>query len=131
MRQLEMSLEGLDVEKMRGEILQKIIMWQRFLKLENVDLNNKKIAYELTALTSMLRLSEYTLAEAITPIVLLALYVLMLSLSYNTQIRINFSTYLFSLSSAVKLASISENSTKTSVTLASDLWYHSIQPYKL
>ena len=94
-RQLQMAYKDVSTEDIKQQVLKKIKLWQQFLKMEDINLDNRRIAYELTAITSLLRFDEYKINEKTIPIVLLALYLLMLfsSHAYINKDNILVSSY--------------------------------------
>jgi len=57
---------------------QNLQLWLKLLDIENINLKNKKITYELTSITSILRMMLYKVDISTVPNILMALYVFML-----------------------------------------------------
>jgi len=118
MRQIQMAYKGVSLEDIEQQVLKIIILWQQFLKIGDINLNNKRLTYELTAITSLLRFCEPEIDEKIYPMMLLALYILMLIYSRITKGKIYIPRYTAMLELAKRLMLLLDNR-KTKMKLLS------------
>jgi len=85
-----------DIEKIKLELLELIAIWKDFLELHDLNLESKRLTYELTAITPLLRVSIPQLraieAKEI-PLALLALYFYILIYTKTRAKKIYFETY--------------------------------------
>jgi len=92
-RQLQIIDKDLDIDSIKAKIDNKIRIWREFLKIEERNLVNKRVTYELTALTSLFRFQNWETNEKVIPLQLFACYILMVFFSdYHTS---NFSVFTY------------------------------------
>lgn len=75
-RQMQLTYPRTCLDSIEQTVNGKIELWKKFLKIEDINLNNRLIAYKLTAITSLLRFNQSTIHEGLGPLLLLALYFL-------------------------------------------------------
>lgn len=75
--QIAISTKNKNIAEIKSALLEAINLWKSFLGIDRLNLNNKRLTYELTAITSLLRVESPLLrqmqAEKV-PLALLALY---------------------------------------------------------
>jgi len=102
--QLQRAYKERTPKRVREALMEKIRLWQGFLKIEDNVLENKQITHELTVLTGLLRVEAHAMDEKVVPLVLMALYVLMaLSPRRSRQASFVYS-YSVRLKTAMNLA---------------------------
>ncbi len=119
-RQMRMVEKNESLEVIKQQVMMKLKLWQQFLRIENITLKNRVITYELTAITTLLRIKENRINEKVIPIVLLALYILVLLFSRSNKNKIIVNTYVAVLNLAKKMIFLMDNR-KTKIALLSYL----------
>lgn len=79
-----------DMGKIKSELLESVELWKSFLEIDELNMENKRLTYELTAITSLLRTGsfELSLMEAKkVPAALLALYFYMILFSKTRKAK--------------------------------------------
>ncbi|MFC1804984.1 hypothetical protein ACFLZ3_04070 [Candidatus Omnitrophota bacterium] len=94
----QIALAGKDtaIAKIKSGLSDTLNLWRSFLKVDSLKMKNKRLTYELTVLTSMLRLENPRLRNMQpprVPLALLALYFYMLLFLKNQGARTYLRTY--------------------------------------
>lgn len=94
--QVTMATQDNDITKIKAELTGSVNLWKSFLEIDKLNLKARKLTYELTALTPLLRLENYYLSrmqERKVPLALLALYFYMLLFLQKRKTKIYLETY--------------------------------------
>lgn len=91
-QQLLMTKETEDINNIKSDLLKAVELWETFLKVDDLNMENKKITYELVVLTSLLR--SWDMLNQIDPVkipvALLGLYFYMLLFSQVNDLEIHY-----------------------------------------
>jgi len=112
MRQLQIAFGETDLSRIEPLVSQKLRFYKKFLDIGHISLRNKKISYEMTVLTSLLRLYMDKVNEKIAPLVLLATYILMIlhrSAANKTGNPVTIASYRSALSRGVGFIALGDN----------------------
>jgi len=94
--QISITAKNKNIAKIKSGLVKSVKLWKSFLKAGELDMENKKLTYELTVITSMLRMENLRLrnmkVEKI-PLALLALYFYMLLFVKTNGARTYLKTY--------------------------------------
>ena len=88
--QISLTTENKDINNIRTKLSESVELWKSFLKIDDLDLENQDLTYELTVLTSLLRVESLRLRRMEArqvPQTLLALYVYMILFSNNMPLK--------------------------------------------
>jgi len=79
-RQLLMTTKNKDINKIKSDLLKTVDLWKTFLKVNDLNMENKKITYELVVCTSLLRTWSILnrMKLSMVPVALLGLYFYMM-----------------------------------------------------
>ena len=94
--QISIATENADMTKIKSELLKSVELWRSFLKIDGLNMENRRMTYELMALTSLLRIGNLYLRQmevGKVPLALLALYFYMILFSKNRKIKTYLDTY--------------------------------------
>lgn len=94
--QMSIATEDEDTAKIKSELLEFVELWKSFLEIDKLNMENKRLTYELTAITSLLRAGSFELRqmeEKKIPLALLALYFYMILFSKERKIKTYVETY--------------------------------------
>lgn len=61
--QISIATENKDTAKIKSELVKSVELWKSFLKIDGLNMENKRMTYELTALTSLLRIGNFYLRQ--------------------------------------------------------------------
>ena len=95
--QISIATKNDDLTAIKLKLLESINLWKSFLEVDDLDLENKRLAYELTGITSLLRLENLQLRQmqaSKVPLALLALYFYMLLFTKDNESKAYVQTYL-------------------------------------
>lgn len=88
-----------EMAKTKSRLLEAVALWKSFFKIDQLNLDNRKLTHELVALTSVLRVGNYSfkgfrsLEEEKIPLALLALYFYMILFLKNRKADTCLETY--------------------------------------
>ena len=94
--QILITTKNKNIAKIKSKLLESINLWKSFLEVDKLNIENKGLTYELTAITSLLRLESLRLRDMQAkrvPLALLALYFYMLLFAKNRRTRTYLITY--------------------------------------
>lgn len=94
--QISTTIKNKDIAEIKSKLLDSISLWKSFLGVDGLILENKRLAYELTAFTSLLRMESPLLrqmpAEKV-PLALLGLYFYILLFTKTNKPKTYVQTY--------------------------------------
>lgn len=79
--QISITTNNKNIAAIKSELIERLKLWKSFLNIDDLDIDDKVLTYELTAITSLLRMGSIELRqmkEDKVPLVLLGLYLYML-----------------------------------------------------
>lgn len=94
--QISIANKNQDMREIKSELLESVELWKCFFGIDELDMENKRLAYELTAITSLLRTGSSQLRQMDVkkvPLALLALYFYMILFSKNRSVKTYVETY--------------------------------------
>lgn len=94
--QISTATKNKDKAEIKSKLLESINLWKSFLGVDELSLENKRLTYELTAITSLLRVENLQLRHMEAkkvPLALLALYFYMLLFTKNRENQNYLQTY--------------------------------------
>lgn len=94
--QISITTKDEDIKRIRLDLLESLELWRSFLEINDLDIANKILTYELTAITSLLRVESFHLRQIEAgkiPLALLSLYFYMILLSKDRRIKTYVETY--------------------------------------
>lgn len=94
--QISITTGDVDMAKIKSKLLNSVKLWKSFLKINELDMKNKRITYELILLTSLFRIGNSYLRQIEVekvPLALLAIYFYAVLFSKNENTKVYFDTY--------------------------------------
>lgn len=94
--QISIATEGEDMAKITSELLEFVELWKSFLEINELNMENKSLTYELTAITSLVRVESFELRQMEVkkvPLALLALYFYTVLFSKDRKVKTCVGTY--------------------------------------
>lgn len=94
--QISLASKNKNSSSIKLKLAEDINLWKLFFKIDYLSMEDKKLTYELTALTPLLRVKSYSLRqmkEDKIPSALLAVYFYMILFSKNRRVRTRVQTY--------------------------------------
>ena len=95
--QIQVTTKNPDLVGIKSKLLEYMKLWKSFLEADELNLQNKRLTYELTAITPLLRLESVQLRYMPpdkVPLALLALYFYMLLFTQIRKPKIYAQTYI-------------------------------------
>ena len=113
--QLALAREVKDTAGIKRELQEHLLFWKSFLGIRDLPIDNKKVTYELTSFTSLLRVNSSQLRHmdiSKIPLALLALYLYMVIFYKVRKTKVYLDTYTHILENiAIGLPQIKNSST--------------------
>lgn len=94
--QIALATQDNNIAKIKSELTVSVNLWKSFLGINKLNLEDRKLTYELTAVTSLLRVKNSYLTqmgEGRVPLALLALYFYMLLFLQERKVKTYVETY--------------------------------------
>jgi len=94
--QVRLTGKNANMANIKSKLMESVKLWKTFLSIDDLNVNNKLLTYELTVITPILRLKNSYLRCMQTnkvPLALLALYFCMILLSKDRKTKAHMETY--------------------------------------